>query len=78
MQIIIVEYGTKKHVKDYDVQTPQQVNDLHPMCANADVMVLPQYNKPKKITMFRSCRMVSTRQFWYLIVRILAINFLSP
>jgi hypothetical protein len=49
MQIIMVEEdATKKQVQGDGVQTPRQANDLHPVCANAEVMVLPQYNKPKK------------------------------
>jgi hypothetical protein len=49
MQIILVqEDSTKKHVKDDDVHTPRQANEMDSTCADANVMVLPQYNKPKK------------------------------
>lgn len=47
MQIIMVD-ATKEHVKDDGVKTPRQKNELHPLHADVGVMVLPQYNKPKK------------------------------
>ena len=47
MQIIMVD-ATKEQVKYDDVQTPRQEKDLHLMRADADVIVLPEYNKPKK------------------------------
>ena len=47
MQIIMVD-ATKEQVKYDDVQTPRQEKDLHLMRVDADVIVLPEYNKPKK------------------------------
>ena len=47
MQIIIKE-GNEVQYKDNDVQTPRLEANKNPIHVLSEMMVLPQYNKPKK------------------------------